>query len=92
MSASSVRSTIWSVACIRLTDKVALRNFLSTFSGTHYVTPVAFPASSDTPASRDSENHLNGGLHLARVASAGNHTEIRCAENPPRQIEVGMIE
>ncbi|MGH7869600.1 MAG: TonB-dependent receptor, partial [Candidatus Dormibacteraceae bacterium] len=29
---------------INLTDKVALYNFLSTFSGTHYVTPRAFTA------------------------------------------------
>jgi hypothetical protein len=36
----------WSaqVTVINLTDKVALYNFLSTFSGTHYVTPRALTA------------------------------------------------
>jgi hypothetical protein len=36
----------WSaqVTVINLTDKVALYNFLSTFSGTHYVTPRAVTA------------------------------------------------
>jgi len=37
----------WSVrlAVVNLTNKVALYNFLSTFSGTHYVTPRAITAS-----------------------------------------------
>jgi hypothetical protein len=36
----------WSlrVSVINLTNKVALYNFLSTFSGTHYVTPRASTA------------------------------------------------
>jgi hypothetical protein len=36
----------WSaqVTVINLTDKVALYSFLSTFSGTHYVTPRAVTA------------------------------------------------
>ena len=36
----------WSVrlAVVNLTDRVALYNFLSTFSGTHYVTPRTFTA------------------------------------------------
>jgi hypothetical protein len=36
----------WSVrfAVVNLTDKYALYNFLSTFSGTHYVTPRALTA------------------------------------------------
>jgi hypothetical protein len=33
------------VQVINLTDKVALYNFLSTFSGTHYVTPRTVTAS-----------------------------------------------
>jgi hypothetical protein len=36
----------WSVrlAVVNLTNKYALYNFLSTFSGTHYVTPRAITA------------------------------------------------
>jgi hypothetical protein len=36
----------WSLrlTAINVTNKVALYNFLSTFSGTHYVTPRAFTA------------------------------------------------
>ena len=36
----------WSLrlSAINLTNKVALYNFLSTFSGTHYVTPRALTA------------------------------------------------
>ena len=32
------------VTAVNLTNKVALYNFLSTFSGTHYVTPRALTA------------------------------------------------
>jgi hypothetical protein len=36
----------WSLqlTAINLTNKVALYNFLSTFSGTHYVTPRSYSA------------------------------------------------
>jgi outer membrane receptor protein involved in Fe transport len=36
----------WSarISVVNLTDKEALYNFLSTFSGTHYVTPRAITA------------------------------------------------
>jgi len=40
------KSSKWSaqLTVINLTNRVALYNFLSTFSGTHYVTPRALTA------------------------------------------------
>ncbi len=58
----------WSLrlTAINVTDKVALYNFLSTFSGTHYVTPRALTAELGSTSRRDTSGQA-GAQHSSRL-------------------------